>query len=631
MGFYHLRRTISVVRLFLSAGLLWMAACAPGAENAFVGGPPPALTKEATSSAPQLLVLAGTVGQLATVDGVGAEARFSRLFGVTSSADGDMFMIEDLAVRKVTQSGVVTTVAELPVYGFDPPDFPDPRGVAVDSDQSVFVANNNVYTVDKIDSDGTITRVLGTLFRTDGPDRLNHPEGLAVDADDNLYIADTWNDRVLKLEPNGTMTVLPEPPGGFLHPRAVAVNADGDILVADTESFTIRKIAPNGVVSTVAGAAGESGHRDGVGAFARFTEPAALAVAPTGHIYVVDGTTVREITPSGEVRTIVGVQGESELKLGPLPAGLHRPSGVAVLPTGELVITERSKNVVLIVSMEGSDCSVAVRCEGDRVVTSEAELLSLQDCGSIDGSLTVENTVATDLGALECLGSVTGSLSINGNAKLEDLRALENLVSVGDGLRVTGNDLLSPCEIEALATRLGVGCDCVDNGSEPFPSCGNPPGHVLADFPACTPAELESTLSDACSLAERSIPLRAGTFDGDVPAPRIEVGQVYGVRLQAVDGQNEGVVTFVAPRTDEYLVYLGTPNVPFLKDSTAPTCSRYLSERRVEEITGGVCGNLRGAYLFPITIQNSEVRIRLGRISPQRWVRLLVMRRKQFE
>ena len=120
------------------------------------------------------------------------------------------------------------------------------------------------------------------------------------------------------------------------------------------------------------------------------------------------------------------------------------------------------------------------------------------------------------------------------------------------------------------------------------------------------------------------MPIEAATF-GDLAPPQIQVGTTYGVRLTQVAGMNEGVITFIAPFTDEYVLYLGTPNVPFYQDDLGPTCSRYLSAPRVVEITGDTCDLLRGVYVLgPIDAQ-TNVRISLGPITPQRWIRLLVL------
>lgn len=317
----------------------------------------------------ELSVLAGGVGQPGSADGVGSAARFGRLYGVATDTSGDAFVIEPLAVRRIDAAGVVSTFGALPTYGEDPPDLPDPRGIAGDGSGSVFVANNNLYTVDKLSAGGALTRVAGTLFDNSSAGSLDHPEGVAVDAAGNLYIADTWNHRIAKLAPGGVLTTLAS---GLSSPRGVAVDGAGRVLVADTGNAVVRRVDAAGVVTLVAGALAQTGSVDGPAHLARFSDPRALAAGRDGRIYVVDGTTIRQITTAGMVTTLVGVAGQSLLQLGPLPAGLHSPSGVAITSAGDLLITESLRNVVLRVEGAGPACTSGgcgtylgrVRCSG---------------------------------------------------------------------------------------------------------------------------------------------------------------------------------------------------------------------------------------------------------------------------
>jgi len=496
--------------LFLAASLASVGCAAPSVTEAGNLG-----VEQSPLGSLELSLLAGSVGQNGSADGVGSAARFGNLFGIATSASGEAFVIEALAVRKIGAGATVTTFSALPTYGEDPPDFPDPRGVAVDAAGAVYVANNNVYTVDKITGSAALTRVAGTLFSNGSLADLNHPEGVAVDASGNLYIADTWNDRIAKVTPAGTLTTLAS---GFSQPRGVAVDDAGHVLVADTGNSVISSIDANGVVTVVAGSPAQSGSTDGPANLARFGEPRALAAGLDGTLYVVDGTTIRKITKTGTVSTLVGVAGQAQLTLGTLPASLQAPSGVAITPSGDLLITETSRKVVLTVRGAGPDCS-------------------------------------------------SGACAI-------------------------------------------------------YPGAGQ----VLEDFPACANGDLSSSLATACAVTSGELPLSAGSFTEATP-PAINVGSTYGVRLATEDGQQGGTVAFTAPSTGEYLVYLGTPNVPFRTDGEAPACSRYLSAGRVRDITGGTCEKFRGVYLLPQTQAGAQVRIRLGQLSPQSWVRLLVLPR----
>ena len=80
-----------------------------------------------------------------------------------------------------------------------------PRGVAIDAQGNVYVADENAHRVRKV-SGGIITTVAGTGtagFSGDGGQatsaQLKGPTGVAVDAQGNLYIADYGNNRIRKV------------------------------------------------------------------------------------------------------------------------------------------------------------------------------------------------------------------------------------------------------------------------------------------------------------------------------------------------------------------------------------------------------------------------------------------------
>src|SRR5260221_721646 len=73
----------------------------------------------------------------------------------------------------------------------------------------------------------------------------------------------------------------------FNSPYCLAVDSAGNVYVADTGS-TIRKITPAGEVTTLAGSAGQIGSDDGVGSAARFFVPTGVAVDGAGNVYVAD-------------------------------------------------------------------------------------------------------------------------------------------------------------------------------------------------------------------------------------------------------------------------------------------------------------------------------------------------------
>jgi sugar lactone lactonase YvrE len=150
------------------------------------------------------------------------------------------------------------------------------------------------------------------------------PEGLALAPSGDLYVADAAGQRVRRVSSSGIVSTVAGSggidasglwvPGGFAdgpaqsarfnQPSAVAVTPSGAIVVADTANHCLRFIR-GGIVSTYAGRCGEAGSQDGTLTAARFAQPRALAFDTHGILYVGDTSVgVRRVAPDGSVTTL---------------------------------------------------------------------------------------------------------------------------------------------------------------------------------------------------------------------------------------------------------------------------------------------------------------------------------------
>jgi len=307
--------------------------------------------------------LAGTAGMTGSTDGVGAAARFSFPAGAAVATDsvGNVYVADtgNDTIRKITPAGVATTLAGTAgTTGFTDglgaaALFWGPWGVATDSAGNVYVADTGNEIIRKITPSGvasTLAGTVGTIGSTDGTGAAAlfwGPRGVATDSAGNVYVADTGNDTIRKITPAGVVTTLAGSAGMagstdgmgaaalFSEPQGVAADSAGNIYVADGNNNTVRKITPSGVVTNLAGMAGATGSTDGVGIAARFNYPRGVATDSDGNVYVADfgNATVRKITPSGVVTTVVGRPGEIGYVPGPLPGLLSAPQSVALFGT----------------------------------------------------------------------------------------------------------------------------------------------------------------------------------------------------------------------------------------------------------------------------------------------------------
>ncbi len=304
--------------------------------------------------------LAGGSASKGSADGTGGTARFNRPSSVAIDPAGILYVADrgNHTIRKVTSSGVVTTLAGTPG---DPVSIGSnsllaPLGVAVDIDGALYVVDGS-HTIRRVTHDGRVAVVAGAFF-TSGKDdgfgrqaRFAQPWGLAADGLGNVYVADTYNHTIRRMRSDRVVSTVAgvaprgnsEGPGEvarFGSPGAVAVDPFGNIFVADRENFVIRRITPDGLSKTLAGLPGTKGNADGVGATARFSWPAGVAADATGSVYVIDGARIRKVRPDGSVTTLAGALEHGHADGEGTKARFNGPSGVAVDDLGNVYVKD---------------------------------------------------------------------------------------------------------------------------------------------------------------------------------------------------------------------------------------------------------------------------------------------------
>jgi DNA-binding beta-propeller fold protein YncE len=82
----------------------------------------------------------------------------------------------------------------------------------------------------------------------DGSGQFNNPAGVAVDSEDNVYVTDVNNNRIQKFTANGTFITSwgteGEGEGQFSGPEGIDIDSQGGVYVADTGNFRIQVFRP---------------------------------------------------------------------------------------------------------------------------------------------------------------------------------------------------------------------------------------------------------------------------------------------------------------------------------------------------------------------------------------------------
>jgi hypothetical protein len=171
----------------------------------------------------------------------------------------------------------------------------------------------------------------------------------------NLYTPDANAGSIRVLKPDGSVDtfvggtntgqVLDGTGRGarLTSPHAITIDAEDNLYFADA-GYVIRKASPSGVVTTIAGMLNQYGYRDGPGKQAWFSTVKAMAVDPSGNLFIGDDANdvIRKVTPSGIVSTVAGVPGVRGMRAGPLPGSIFSPSAMTVTAAGDLLVSSGS-------------------------------------------------------------------------------------------------------------------------------------------------------------------------------------------------------------------------------------------------------------------------------------------------
>jgi hypothetical protein len=352
-----------------------------GAGSLFVADSANHTVRKVVLATGEVTTFAGLGSSAGSDDGIGSVAQFDYPMGLVSDNAGNLIVADALGqtIRKVVvATGAVSTLAGLADTGGSRDGtgadarFSFPVALAYDGAGTLFVADQSNHLIRKVVlATAVVTTVAGAADVAGSEDGMgtsahfDAPSAVAVDGVGNLFVADKGTNVIRKIVlASGIVTTLAGAAGArgsadgsgmaarFDSPAGLACDGAGHLFVADTGNSTIRKIAiATATVTTLAGTAGVMGGDDGMGAAARFQAPAALVTDGAGNLLVADAqdNTVRKVdVATGLVTTVVGHSGRWETVPGLLPAYIAGPAGLAVLPSGDLAITDMDENVVLI-------------------------------------------------------------------------------------------------------------------------------------------------------------------------------------------------------------------------------------------------------------------------------------------
>ncbi len=258
---------------------------------------------------------------LAYADGVLNTAGFRGPTDIAIDALGNIYITDYYGIRKITPSGNVSTFAG-DVNNSGSTDgigtnarFGFLQGITVGPLGNVYVCDAENNTIRKVSPAGvvsTIAGVSGSVGSTDGAGNIakfNIPKGIAIDDSGNIFVTDQDNNTIRKISTSGLVSTFAGLAGSFGHadgvgnaarfrlPNGLTIDGSNNLYLIDKTNQIIRKITPSGIVSTIAGTLLSSGSNDGIGTDARFNHPNQLTFDNAGNLIIADNLnhTIRKI------------------------------------------------------------------------------------------------------------------------------------------------------------------------------------------------------------------------------------------------------------------------------------------------------------------------------------------------
>ncbi len=232
---------------------------------------------------------------------------------------------------------------------------------------------------------------------------LSVPSGVAIGPDGSIFIAERGGHRIRRVTPDGIISTFagsstavgcfpstaacgdggPATDALLNNPAGVAVAPDGTVYIADRFDNRIRKVDLNGIITTVAGTGvGAFGGDGGAATLAQLSAPNGVAIGPDGSLYIADtsNSRIRKVSTTGIITSLVGGGFGFSGDGGPaVLAKLNQPWRITATPDGTLYIVDRANNRIRRIGPDGIITTVAGAGGGDGGPALSAQLSSPED------------------------------------------------------------------------------------------------------------------------------------------------------------------------------------------------------------------------------------------------------------
>jgi DNA-binding beta-propeller fold protein YncE len=194
---------------------------------------------------------------------------------------------------------------------------------------------------------------------------LNTPSALAIDREGSLIICDERNYCVRKIS-NGMISTIagkhgnpgyqdsPDPLAALFNtPVGLAISPSNSIFISDHKNHSIRNLAPIGFVTPSSGDPQFPAYANGTGSNAHYNYPGKMLMLDDNTFAIIDSANsrIRKSTIKGEVTLLAGNGKPGSANGDAASAGFNLPSGMALLDTKLLLISDAGNAKIRIINL----------------------------------------------------------------------------------------------------------------------------------------------------------------------------------------------------------------------------------------------------------------------------------------
>ncbi len=217
-----------------------------------------------------------------------------------------------------------------------------PSCVAIDRVGNIIVTEASEHRISIFSRMGEKIKSFG--FRGYSPGQFNTPKGIALDFDDSILVADNHNHRIQKFmsTSRGTTFIAAVNSSNFRHPVGIAVHPQSrKVYVADSHNHCVQILNPDLTFSSSFGSRGSS-------TIGQFQFPYDVAFDSCGNVYVVDGGNhcIQVFTADGHSLRKFGRKGRGR-------GELDWPNTISIDSEDVVYVVDQNNNRISVFTCEG--------------------------------------------------------------------------------------------------------------------------------------------------------------------------------------------------------------------------------------------------------------------------------------